>query len=55
VLIYFTEEAKSEVFKKFSESLKPGGLLFIGSTEQIMNYRDIGLKRENSFYYRKEG
>ncbi len=55
VLIYFTEEAKSEVFKKFTDSLKPGGLLFIGSTEQIMNYRDIGLKRENSFYYRKEG
>lgn len=54
VLIYFTEEAKHEVFKKFAESLKPGGLLFIGSTEQIMNYKEIGLKRENSFYYRKE-
>ena len=55
VLIYFTEEAKAEVFKKFSDSLKPGGLLFIGSTEQIMKYKEIGLKRENSFYYRKEG
>ena len=54
MLIYFTEEAKNEVFKKFSDSLKKGGLLFIGSTEQIMNYKDIGLKRENSFYYRKE-
>ncbi len=53
VLIYFTEEAKAEVFRKFSESLKPGGLLFIGSTEQIMKYKEIGLKRENSFYYRK--
>lgn len=53
VLIYFTEEAKAEVFKKFSDSLKPGGLLFIGSTEQIMKYKEIGLKRENSFYYRK--
>ncbi len=53
VLIYFTDEAKEMVFKKFSESLKPGGLLFIGSTEQIMNYKAIGLKRENSFYYRK--
>jgi len=55
VLIYFTEDAKAEVFKKFSDSLKPGGLLFIGSTEQIMKYKEIGLKRENSFYYRKEG
>lgn len=53
VLIYFTEEAKAEVFKKFSDSLKIGGLLFIGSTEQIMKYKEIGLKRENSFYYRK--
>ena len=53
VLIYFTEEAKAEVFAKFSDSLKPGGLLFIGSTEQIMKYKEIGLKRENSFFYRK--
>ena len=53
VLIYFTEEAKAEVFKKFSDSLKIGGLLFIGSTEQIMKYKEIGLKRENSFFYRK--
>ena len=35
VLIYFTEEAKDEVFRKFYHSLKPGGILFIGSTEQI--------------------
>ena len=53
VLIYFTDEAKNEVFAKFSASLKPGGLLFIGSTEQIMNYKEIGLARENSFYYRR--
>lgn len=30
VLIYFTEEAKDEVFRKFQKSLKPGGYLFIG-------------------------
>ncbi len=53
VLIYFTDEAKNEVFAKFANSLKSGGLLFIGSTEQIMNYKEIGLARENSFYYRK--
>lgn len=53
VLIYFTDEAKNEVFAKFAASLKSGGLLFIGSTEQIMNYKEIGLARENSFYYRK--
>ena len=53
VLIYFTEEAKDEVFRKFAASLKPGGLLFIGSTEQIMNYKDMGYTRRNSFFYEK--
>lgn len=53
VLIYFTEEAKDEVFKKFYQSLKPGGILFIGSTEQIINHKDIGYERRNSFYYER--
>lgn len=53
VLIYFTEEAKDEVFRKFNKSLAPGGLLFIGSTEQIMNYKEIGFDRKNSFFYVK--
>lgn len=53
VLIYFTEEAKDEVFCKFYKSLSKGGILFIGSTEQIMNYRDIGYDRRGSFFYEK--
>lgn len=53
VLIYFTEEAKDAVFKKFYEALKPGGVLFIGSTEQITNYSNIGYIRKSSFYYEK--
>lgn len=53
VLIYFTEEAKEEVFKKFNEALSHKGILFIGSTEQIINYKEIGYARKNSFYYEK--
>lgn len=53
VLIYFTEEAKDEVFRKYNHSLKPGGILFIGSTEQIMNYKEMGYERKNSFFYEK--
>ncbi len=53
VLIYFTEEAKEDVFRKFYHSLTPGGVLFIGSTEQIINYREIGYHRKNSFYYER--
>lgn len=53
VLIYFTEEAKEEVFRKFNKSLVSGGVLFIGSTEQIINYKEIGYERKNSFFYQK--
>ena len=50
VLIYFTEEAKDEIFRKYYDSLAPGGILFIGSTEQIINYKEMGYVRKNSFY-----
>ena len=53
VLIYFTEEAKDEVFRKYFNSLAKGGVLFIGSTEQIINYKEIGYERKNSFFYQK--
>ena len=53
VLIYFTEEAKDEVFRKFYSSLVSKGVLFIGSTEQITTYREMGYTRKDSFYYEK--
>lgn len=53
VLIYFTEEAKEDVFRKFCKALGRGGMLFIGSTEQIINYKEIGYERKNSFFYQK--
>ena len=53
VLIYFTEEAKEEVFRKYFRTLASGGVLFIGSTEQIINYKEIGYERKNSFFYQK--
>jgi chemotaxis protein methyltransferase CheR len=53
VLIYFTEEAKTEIFTRFYQALIPGGQLFIGSTEQIINHADIGYTRNNSFFYER--
>lgn len=53
VLIYFTEEAKEEVFQKFYNSLADKGVLFIGSTEQIIGYKEMGYTRKNSFYYQR--
>lgn len=53
VLIYFTEEVKEEIFAKFQKNLKPGGMLFIGSTEQIINHRELGYSRKSSFFYER--
>lgn len=53
VLIYFTDEAKDEIYRKFYDSLVPNGFLFIGSTEQVMGYREIGFTRRHSFFYEK--
>lgn len=53
VLIYFTEEAKVEIYKKFNKALNKGGVLFIGSTEQIMQHKELNYKREKSFFYEK--
>lgn len=53
VLIYFTEEAKDEVYCKFNKSLVKGGVLFVGSTEQIINYRSMGYLSKKLFFYEK--
>ncbi|MFI8576852.1 CheR family methyltransferase [Rossellomorea aquimaris] len=53
VLIYFTEEAKNLLYKKFNASLRPGGVLFVGSTEQIFNPSQYGFETEDTFFYKK--
>jgi chemotaxis protein methyltransferase CheR len=53
VLIYFTEEAKQQLYYKFNQALRPGGILFVGSTEQIFNPALYGFEIEDTFFYRK--
>ncbi len=53
VVIYFEMKAKEELYRKFAESLRPGGIIFVGSTERIFNYRQIGLEVVSPFFYRK--
>ncbi len=53
VVIYFTEQAKDELYEKFFRSLKPGGILFVGSTERISRSEEIGFKTAKPFYYQK--
>lgn len=53
VVIYFTEEAKDEIYRKFNRSLVNDGVLFIGSTEQITNYKEFNFRRSKSFFFEK--
>lgn len=53
VMIYFTEEAKHELYHKFSKALKKGGILFVGSTEQIFSPSQYGFETADTFFYRK--
>lgn len=55
VLIYFTEEAKDKIFADFNRALVPNGVLFIGSTEQIIGYQKFGFKPMETFFYQKIG
>ncbi|MFA9465751.1 MAG: protein-glutamate O-methyltransferase CheR [Velocimicrobium sp.] len=53
VLIYFTEDAKNEIYTKFNGALKKDGILFVGSTEQIIQPQNLGYVAQKSFFYRK--
>lgn len=53
VLIYFTEEAKTEIYRKFNNSLVREGILFVGSTEQITNYKQLNYSSPKTFFYQK--
>lgn len=54
VMIYFTEEAKDQIYANFSKALRPGGVLFVGSTEQIFNPARYDFEIEDTFFYRKK-
>lgn len=53
VVIYFTEEAKEAIYSKFNKSLKKDGILFVGSTEQIVRPRSLGFTNYDAFFYQK--
>lgn len=53
VVIYFTDEAKDSVYRKFHKSLSDNGILFIGSTEQILKAKELGFESKRTFFYKK--
>ena len=49
----FTEAAKTELYRRFCEALRPGGILFLGATESIPNVRAVGLQPCGNTFYRR--
>lgn len=54
VAIYFTREAQEKLNEQFCRSLNPGGVLFIGASEMIFNYHDLGFEKLSSCFYQKK-
>lgn len=53
VMIYFTEEAKDDIYRKFNQSLVKDGCLFVGNSEQVIHYREFGYRLNKLFFYSK--
>lgn len=53
VVIYFTEDTKNQLYRRFFQCLRNQGVLFTGSTEQIIQARDIGFNSIAIFFYQK--
>jgi chemotaxis protein methyltransferase CheR len=53
VVIYFTSATKDLLYKKFTSSLRKGGILFIGGTEIIPHPQDFGLKSIGISFYQR--
>ncbi|SFF96298.1 chemotaxis protein methyltransferase CheR [Desulfotomaculum arcticum] len=53
VTIYFTREAQDLIYKKFHRSLNTNGILFIGGSEMIFNYKELGYEKLSPCFYKK--
>lgn len=53
VVIYFTDDAKERIYRRFFEALRPGGILFVGSTERINRPEVVGWEKAGTFFYRR--
>jgi chemotaxis protein methyltransferase CheR len=54
VVIYFSSETKKILRRKFLDSLRVNGILFIGATETMLDARDNGFQRLSACFYRKK-
>ncbi len=52
VMIYFTDEAKDEMYMKFNKALNDNGYLFVGSTEQMVAPKRFNFEPKYTFFYK---
>jgi chemotaxis protein methyltransferase CheR len=53
VIIYFSEIVRDNLYKKFHDSLKMDGVLFLGGSEVVLRPGDQGFSMINPAFYRK--
>ena len=53
VVIYFSDDAKNRLYRRFFNALRPGGYLLVGNTERIFDAQDIGYKSPLPFFYQR--
>lgn len=53
VVIYFTSEVKNRLYKQFYDALRPGGVLFVGSTEVVSGAAKLGFETAGISFYRR--
>jgi chemotaxis protein methyltransferase CheR len=53
VMMYFTDEAKRQLFAELHEALRRGGYLFVGHAEVLNQLPEAGFTREAVGFYRK--
>lgn len=53
VVIYFTDQAKAQIYAGFGRALRPGGMLFVGGSEMIMRSHDMGFRAAGTSMYQR--
>jgi chemotaxis protein methyltransferase CheR len=55
VVIYFTTQTKDQLYQRFWQALRPGGILFVGATEILPRTCDGGFRTHGISFYQKAG
>lgn len=53
VVIYFTSQTKEMLYKKFCDSIREGGIFFVGGTEIIPRPQEYNMRSHGISFYKK--